>query len=168
MQTQGMTFCLSFDSPIGRLAVRADDEAVVEVRFDGACAPASSGSPASGSPAARELCERTRRELTDYLAGRRRDFTVPVTPHGSPFQLAVWQAMSAIPYGETRTYGDLAAKIGEPEAAQAVGLACGANPIPLIIPCHRVVASNGLGGFGGGLDRKRWLLDLERGQARLC
>jgi methylated-DNA-[protein]-cysteine S-methyltransferase len=154
-----MTFCLSFDSPVGRLAVRADDEAVVEVRFDGVCAADAPSSP---------LCERTRDELTAYLAGRRRDFTVPVVPRGTSFQRAVWQAMCEIPYGETRTYGDLAATVGEVDAAQAVGLACGANPIPLIVPCHRVVAANGLGGFGGGLDRKRWLLALERGQTRLC
>ncbi len=157
-----MTFCLSFDSPIGRLAVRADEEAVVEVRFDGVCAP-----ELPSSAAAQALCERTRDELASYLAGRRTDFTVPVAPRGTSFQRAVWQAMSEIPYGETRTYGDLATTVGEADAAQAVGLACGANPIPLIIPCHRVVAAKGLGGFGGGLDRKRWLLELEGGQARL-
>jgi methylated-DNA-[protein]-cysteine S-methyltransferase len=157
-----MPACLSFASPIGRLAVRASAEAVVEVSFDGTC---TGDSGTGDTPSA--LCVQARDEIQAYLAGRRIEFTVPVTPRGTPFQQEVWRLMGEIPYGETRTYGDLAAATGEPGAGQAVGLACGANPIPLVIPCHRVVASNGLGGFGGGVDRKRWLLDLERGQRRL-
>ncbi len=101
-------------------------------------------------------------QLHAYLAGRRHQFDFPIAPHGSPFDQQVWHALQAIPYGETRTYGEVARSIGRPQGARAVGRANGRNPIPLVIPCHRVVAAGGrLGGYGGGLDLKRRLLDLE-------
>jgi methylated-DNA-[protein]-cysteine S-methyltransferase len=97
-----------------------------------------------------------------YLQGRLRSFDLPLAPAGTPFQRQVWEGMAKIPYGATQSYGELARKVKNPGATQAVGSACGANPIPLIIPCHRVLAAAGrLGGFGLGLDAKRWLLDLE-------
>ncbi len=102
-----------------------------------------------------------RREVEEYLAGERRDFDVPFHIRVTPFQFGVLEAISAIPYGATVSYGELARRIGKPKAARAVGAVCAANPIPIIIPCHRVVASAGLGGFGGGLDLKRRLLALE-------
>src|SRR5690606_40805710 len=122
-------------------------------------------SPDEGSDAILDL---TRRELDAYFAGRLRAFSVPVAPRGTPFQQRVWAALREIPYGSTTTYGAIAAKLGAQAAVRAVGAANGANPIPIIVPCHRVIGANGsLTGFGGGLERKRFLLDLERGVASL-
>ena len=102
------------------------------------------------------------RELEQYLAGERQEFTFPIRSAGSEFSQRVWRAVQAIPYGETITYGELARRIGNPKAFRAVGTANGRNPLPLVIPCHRVVAAGGrLGGYGGGLRLKRRLLDLE-------
>lgn len=101
-------------------------------------------------------------QLRDYLAGRRRDFTVPVRTHGDAFAESVWALLRAIPYGTTTTYGELAASLGDRRMAQAVGQAAGHNPVSIVIPCHRVLGSDGsLRGFAGGLDRKRVLLELE-------
>ena len=103
-------------------------------------------------------------QLDAYFAGTLTRFTVPLTPRGSDFQQRVWAALQEIPYGQTESYGELAARIGSPGAARAVGLANGKNPIGIVIPCHRVVGSDGnLTGYGGGLDRKKQLLDLELG-----
>ncbi len=102
------------------------------------------------------------KQLAAYFAGELTDFDVPLAPAGTPFQLTVWAALRTIPYGETTSYGELAAQIGRPGAARAVGLANGRNPISVIVPCHRVIGSTGtLVGYGGGLARKRLLLDLE-------
>jgi methylated-DNA-[protein]-cysteine S-methyltransferase len=102
------------------------------------------------------------RELEEYFAGRRREFSVPVAPEGTEFQLAVWAGLTRIPYGATWSYAQLAQAIGRPQAVRAVGAANGANPIGIIIPCHRVIGSDGsLTGFGGGLPLKRRLLELE-------
>ncbi len=105
------------------------------------------------------VIKRAARELGEYSAGRRRAFTVPFHIRVTPFQFKVLEALSAVPYGETVTYGEVAARVGKPGAARAVGAACGANPIPLLVPCHRAVAAGGgLGGFGGGLPLKKKLL----------
>ncbi len=104
-------------------------------------------------------------ELRRYLAGERVQFTCPLDFHGTPFQVAVWQELLRIPYGETRTYAEIARAIGRPAATRAVGMANGANPVAIIVPCHRVIGSNGtLTGYGGGLPTKRWLLSLEGSQ----
>jgi methylated-DNA-[protein]-cysteine S-methyltransferase len=108
------------------------------------------------------LIEKAFQELDDYFAGSRREFSIPVAPVGTPFQRSVWRALSAIPYGQTATYGEIARRIGRPGASRAVGVACGRNPVALFIPCHRVVAATGLGGYRGGLEMKNALLDLER------
>jgi methylated-DNA-[protein]-cysteine S-methyltransferase len=101
-------------------------------------------------------------ELTEYFAGRRREFSFPLDLRGTNFQLACWHALLAIPYGETRTYADIARAIGKPNAFRAVGMANNRNPIAIVVPCHRVIASDGtLCGYGGGLDVKRKLLELE-------
>lgn len=101
-------------------------------------------------------------QLTEYFSGKRKTFTFPLAPRGTAFQLAVWNALLEIPYGDTITYAELARRIGRPSAVRAVGAANGANPIPVIIPCHRVIGSNGtLTGYGGGIERKQWLLALE-------
>ena len=105
-------------------------------------------------------------QLRSYFAGELTEFDLRIAPVGTPFQRAVWTALSEIPYGETWTYGQLARHIGQPTASRAVGLANGRNPVSIIVPCHRVVGSGGsLTGYGGGLERKRFLLDLERGRA---
>jgi methylated-DNA-[protein]-cysteine S-methyltransferase len=102
-------------------------------------------------------------QLAAYFTGELTEFDVPLALHGTPFQERVWTALQGIPYGETTTYGDLAAELGNPTASRAVGLANGRNPVGVIVPCHRVVGSTGsLTGYGGGLDRKRYLLDFER------
>jgi methylated-DNA-[protein]-cysteine S-methyltransferase len=101
-------------------------------------------------------------QLREYFSGQRKIFDFPLAPKGTPFQLAVWNALLQIPYGDTVTYAELARRIGKPSAVRAVGAANGANPIPVIIPCHRVIGSNGtLTGYGGGIERKQWLLALE-------
>jgi methylated-DNA-[protein]-cysteine S-methyltransferase len=101
-------------------------------------------------------------EIRDYLAGRRRRFTVPFRQSGTPFQQAVWKALSRVPYGRVLSYGELAALVGRPRAARAVGSAMRRNQLPLLVPCHRVVAGRGLGGFGCGLEWKKKLLELEK------
>ncbi len=105
-------------------------------------------------------------QLRDYFKGRRRQFNLPLAPHGTAFQRKVWRALRNIPYGETVSYGDIAREVGNPQAVRAVGGANARNPIPIIIPCHRVIGSDGaLTGFGGGLKIKQCLLDLERRSA---
>lgn len=106
-------------------------------------------------------------QLAEYFAGRRREFDLPLSMAGTPFQRTVWDALREIPLGETVSYGELAARIGRPTASRAVGLANGKNPISVIVPCHRVVGSTGgLTGYGGGIERKRMLLGFERGDLR--
>jgi methylated-DNA-[protein]-cysteine S-methyltransferase len=108
------------------------------------------------------------RQLAEYFAGRRRRFDLKLAPEGTAFQRRVWRELTAIPYGETISYSELARRIGNARALRAVGLANGSNPLPIVIPCHRVIGSNGsLTGYGGGLAIKRALLDLERGQTLL-
>jgi O-6-methylguanine DNA methyltransferase len=118
-----------------------------------------SDGPKSVGPAVRRL----RHELEEYLRGERKKFTVPVEPsQGTEFQRKVWRAMRQIPFGKTKSYGELAREIGSPKASRAVGAACGQNPIPILVPCHRVLARNQkLGGFSGGLHWKKRLLALE-------
>jgi O-6-methylguanine DNA methyltransferase len=118
--------------------------------------------PATLNPEASPL-PRAVEQLNAYLEGRLRAFDLPLDLHGTPFQQSVWHAVARIPYGQTTTYGQIAAQIGRPNAARAVGAANGANPLPIVIPCHRVVGGNGaLRGYGGGLHIKQALLDLER------
>jgi methylated-DNA-[protein]-cysteine S-methyltransferase len=116
----------------------------------------------------RGLLEEPVRQLTAYFKGTLRQFDLPVAPHGTAFQQQVWTALQQIPYGDTTSYGELARRLGNPKAVRAVGLANGSNPISIVIPCHRVIGSNGsLVGYGGGLATKQALLALERGQRTL-
>jgi methylated-DNA-[protein]-cysteine S-methyltransferase len=141
------------DSPVGPLTL---------VERDGALARLSFGAHAD-SPAT-PLLHRAVAQLNEYFAGARRSFDLPLAPSGTEFQLACWRALAEIPYGETRSYGEQARRIGRPDRARAVGAANGANPIAIILPCHRVIGADGsLVGFGGGLETKRRLLDLEAG-----
>jgi methylated-DNA-[protein]-cysteine S-methyltransferase len=143
-------------APIDALGVAVDESGICRVRFGGLPANATAAEPD-------EVLERASDELKRYFAGEDAAFTVPLSVHGgSDFERAVWRQLYAIPYAEMRTYGQIAAAVGEPDAARAVGTACNRNPIPVIIPCHRVVGADGkLVGFGGGLWRKKVLLELE-------
>ena len=138
-------------TPIGPLTLEADENAVTAIRFG-----------AGGAQDASPLLDAAEAQLREYFAGARRTFDLPLAPHGTAFQQRVWAALRAIPYGETRTYGELAAAIDSPNASRAVGMANHRNPIPIIIPCHRVIGANGtLTGYAGGLEIKRRLLALE-------
>jgi methylated-DNA-[protein]-cysteine S-methyltransferase len=153
------------DGPIGPLTVIVDDDiaAVTEVRFPGHGATDIDVIPrADGHP----VLAQAARELGEYFAGQRTTFDVDLAPRGTPFQLAAWEALLSIPYGETVSYREQARRLGDVNKSRAVGAANGRNPIPIIVPCHRVVGSDGsLTGFGGGLDTKAWLLDHERSVA---
>jgi methylated-DNA-[protein]-cysteine S-methyltransferase len=158
-------FYCSLESPIGPLLLAADAVGVRFLLFNSGrrpVAPKPEWEPARG-----QLREAVR-QLTAYFKGRLREFDVPVAPEGTSFQCRVWAALQQIPYGETLSYGELARRLGAPNAVRAVGSANGANPISIIIPCHRVIGSNGsLIGYGGGLATKQALLALERGQRTL-
>jgi methylated-DNA-[protein]-cysteine S-methyltransferase len=155
-------------SPIGELLLTTDGVALTAVFFE--CHRAGDDMRPAGArrPEARDddhpVLAATRRQLTEYFARDRRVFDLPLAPAGTPFQRRVWTALLDITYGETASYGQIARRLGLPlTASRAVGLANGANPISIIIPCHRVIGADGsLTGYGGGLDRKRFLLDLER------
>ena len=150
------------DSPIGTITLVADDDALVEVHLPDAkssSATVAEDTPPSGHPVLAQAAA----ELQEYFAGDRAEFDVPLAPHGTTFQLAAWQALRTIPYGETVSYGEQARRLGDRNLARAVGAANGRNPLPIVVPCHRVVGANGhLTGFGGGIECKAWLLDHER------
>jgi O-6-methylguanine DNA methyltransferase len=164
-----------FDSPVGPLIACATDSALHGLSFcdaDGLqqrLQVLRQRHAATLREGGNAVLEQLRTQLQEYFAGRRRDFTVPLCASGSPFQERVWAALCEIPYGETWSYLQLALHIGDALATRAVGHANGANPIAIVIPCHRVInADGGDGGYGGGLWRKRILLDLERGQGSLA
>ncbi|HEY5920892.1 MAG TPA: methylated-DNA--[protein]-cysteine S-methyltransferase [Kofleriaceae bacterium] len=118
--------------------------------------------PAHAKQASTPVLRATAKQLEEYFAGERRAFDLPLAPRGTGFQQLVWRALTAIPFGETRSYGELARAIGRPSASRAVGAANGKNPISIIVPCHRVIGASGdLTGYGGGLPAKRWLLAHE-------
>ena len=145
------------DSPVGRLLVAEDNGAIVRVEFD-------KEPPASSVEGDSPLLRECRRQLKEYFAGSRREFDLPVVLHGTEFQKACWQALTDIPYGETRSYADIARRIGKPKACRAVGGANHVNPVSIIVPCHRVIGAGGkLVGYGGGLHVKEYLLALEQG-----
>jgi methylated-DNA-[protein]-cysteine S-methyltransferase len=152
----------SMESPIGPLLLAGDDRGLHLVHF------VNGRRPKSPSPAwveNKNPFKEAIRQLRAYFAGKLTEFALPLVLEGTEFQLLVWRNLQKIPYGETLSYGQLAKRIGSPDAARAVGLANGSNPIPIIIPCHRVIGSNGdLTGFGGGLPIKKKLLALESRQ----
>jgi methylated-DNA-[protein]-cysteine S-methyltransferase len=150
-----------FPSPVGELVLTASDTALTGVYFPTG-GPRADWLEDPGSGPAGEVLGRARRQLTEYFAGTRTTFDLPLDPPGTPFEHRVWHLVRSIPYGSTTSYGELARRLGDPRATRAVGAANGKNPIPIIVPCHRVVGARGdLTGFGGGLDRKRWLLEHE-------
>ncbi len=147
------------DSPIGLLTLVA-----TEGVLSGLYMVDQRHRPALELPRDDHALPAARQQLAAYFAGELKDFDVPVALAGTPFQQQVWEALKTIPYGDTWSYGELAARLGRPAASRAVGLANGRNPVSVVVPCHRVVGSNGsLTGYGGGLARKTWLLALERG-----
>ncbi len=145
-----------FETPLGPMTVMATDEAVTAVRFG------TSGDAVAPEEKLPPILARAVGELREYFAGVRRDFTLPLAPAGTVFQQQVWAALREIPYGETCTYGQIAARIGRPKACRAVGMANNRNPIAIVVPCHRVVGSSGaLTGYAAGLPVKEALLRLE-------
>ena len=145
---------LAVPSPIGRWVVEGDADGLTKIYQPSEMVGTSLQ---SASPVVRSAA----RQLEEYFTGRRRYFDVDLHLTGSAFEQEVWLALSAIPFGEVATYGDIASAVGRPLAYRAVGNANGKNPWPVVVPCHRVVAAHGLGGYGGGLDVKRFLLQLE-------
>ena len=154
---------LRMSSPVGQLRLVAADDALVGVYMEEhAREPAIAAGDGRGHP----VLAAARDQLTAWFEGGRTRFDLPLHPLGTPFQLAVWRALAEIPFGETRTYGQIARRLGRPSASRAVGAANGRNPISIIVPCHRVIGAGGaLTGYAGGVGRKQWLLEHERAVA---
>jgi methylated-DNA-[protein]-cysteine S-methyltransferase len=151
-------------SPIGDLSLVSDGESLSGLFMsDHKGGPRLESGWQHGETRFDALCA----QLTAYFAGDLREFDVPLAPHGTDFQMKVWQELRRIPFGETISYGELARRIGQPTASRAVGAANGQNPISIIVPCHRVIGANGtLTGYGGGIERKKWLLEHEAAAMR--
>ena len=148
----------TYATPIGHLTIASDGNAITELAF-GACA-------LSGTEKPSELTNRAANQLQEYLAGKRTAFDLPLALRGTPFQKRVWAELLAIPYGQTRTYSEVARALGNPSSVRAVGAASGKNPLLILVPCHRVVAANGrLGGYAGDPKAKEFLLELEEKHA---
>lgn len=156
------------ETPVGALRLAVSENGVSRIGLPRSSGPGFAGWLRSSFADAERvpwlpLLDKLSQELIEYFGGRRREFSVPLDLRGTEFQLSVWREIAAIPYGETRTYGGIADAAGRPRAVRAVGTATGNNPVPIVVPCHRVIAAQGrLGGFSGGLDVKRRLLALER------
>ncbi|MFT3693243.1 MAG: methylated-DNA--[protein]-cysteine S-methyltransferase [Kofleriaceae bacterium] len=153
----------TYESPIGPLVLAGRGDQLVSLHLPGSDDPIP-----TGEERATPILKRAAKQLAEYFAGKRKDFDLDLSPEGTPFQRSVWAKLQKIPFGETWSYGELAASLGKPLASRAVGAANGRNPIAIIIPCHRVIGSNGsLTGFGGGLPAKKYLLQLESAQLTL-
>jgi methylated-DNA-[protein]-cysteine S-methyltransferase len=149
----------TMDSPVGPLRLIADALGLRRICFARERHPRPEDELGTHAPARLAFA---RRQLDEYFAGRRRSFDLPLRPLGTPFQLGVWEALRAIPFGATWSYADVAQRIGKPTATRAVGAANGRNPLPIVVPCHRVIGRDGsLTGFGGGVEIKAKLLALE-------
>jgi methylated-DNA-[protein]-cysteine S-methyltransferase len=160
--TEMTTHWTTVDSPVGELLLTSDGTSLTRVLF----APFDVDPTWTEQPCA--VLDAAVTQLGEYFAGARTEFDLPLDPAGTAFQQTVWLALRDIPYAETINYGQLALRVGNRNASRAVGLANGRNPISIVVPCHRVIGANGsLTGYGGGLDRKRLLLDLERRVARV-
>ncbi len=151
-----------FVSPIGTLVIGATPENLRAIRLPSPETERLAAQVASWEETTNPVIRETGTQLAAYFAGELTTFELPLQLWGSDFEMAVWHALCTIPYGETRSYGDIARQIGEPGAARAVGIANNRNQLPIVVPCHRVIGANGkLVGYGGGLERKRFLLELE-------
>lgn len=152
------TVTMPYDTPIGRLVLECDGDVLIGIWL-----PNERRHVRNDADDVPPVLKETASQLDEYFAGERTDFDLELSLAGSEFQRRVWQALLTIPYGETRSYGEIAEQIGASGAARAVGLANGRNPIAIIVPCHRVIGASGsLTGYGGGLERKQSLLELER------
>ena len=153
----------TFASPIGTLVLAADAEGLRHIEFPSNRHPMDRAGWVPGAEgAAADILAITAQQLREYFDGERHAFDLPLAPRGTAFQLQVWQALGTIPFGATWSYGELARVIGKPDAMRAVGAANGRNPLPIVLPCHRVIGADGrLTGFGGGLPTKEALLRLE-------
>jgi methylated-DNA-[protein]-cysteine S-methyltransferase len=152
-------------SPVGRLTLVASDTGLAAVLWENDD-PKRVPLPVTGEDPRHPVLRQAERQLKEYFAGTRTAFDLPLDFHGTDFQKRVWTALLAIPFGETRSYGEIARALGKPSAMRAVGAANGRNPISIIAPCHRVIGANGtLTGYGGGIERKRWLLAHEGASA---
>ncbi len=160
--SQGMGISFEqWESPIGRLSIAADETAVVALAFE-ANRPRIRAALGNVQEGANTLTRQAIAQLQEYFAGTRQVFELPLRLHGTDFQRRVWQALQEIPYGETRSYSEQAAAIGQMQAVRAIGITNGRNPISIIIPCHRVIAKSGkLAGYAGGVAAKQYLLQLE-------
>ena len=154
------TTTMPLETPIGRLVLECDGDVLIGVWL-----PHERRHGRRDADDVPPVLKETATQLEEYFAGERLEFDVPMELDGTPFQQEVWAELSRIPYGETISYGELARRVGRPSAPRAVGQANGRNPIPIIVPCHRVLAGNGIGGYGGGLKVKRALLAVEGVQA---
>ncbi|MBZ0135714.1 MAG: methylated-DNA--[protein]-cysteine S-methyltransferase [Planctomycetes bacterium] len=155
-----MNYYIEIHSPIGPLHITCNEAGITELHM-------GSKAPAPGAKRGHTLLDRAVEQLTDYFAGKRAEFDLPLSPRGTDFQRKVWQRLREIPFAHTSSYGEVAARVGNPKASRAVGAANGRNPIAVIVPCHRVIGADGsLTGFGGGLERKQWLLEHERAHAK--
>ena len=144
-----------YETPVGKLCIGEENGAITRVTWRQI--------PEESILEETELILQCKTQLDAYFRGERKGFDLPLLPKGTAFQQKVWKALTEIPYGETRAYGEIAAAVGNPKAARAVGMANNKNPIGIIIPCHRVVGASGkLVGYAGGMDRKEWLLELEK------
>ena len=145
-----------YESPVGALTILAGENGIQAIKF-------GEDEKVNSTGKASEMTGRAVKELEEYFQGKRKEFTVPCVPEGTDFQKRVWEALTRIPYGVTRTYKEIAVEIGNSRASRAVGMANNKNPVPIIIPCHRVIGSDGrLTGYAGGLEVKEFLLNLER------
>ncbi|MBP2639900.1 MAG: cysteine methyltransferase [Firmicutes bacterium] len=146
-----------YQTVIGKIGIADNGEAIIQLTFDDGKIPVDA--LVKETPLIKEAAQ----QIKEYLSGKRKVFDIPIAANGTVFQQNVWEALKAIPYGETRSYKDIAESIGQPKACRAVGMANNRNPIALMVPCHRVIGANGkLVGYGGGLDIKEKLLNLEK------
>jgi methylated-DNA-[protein]-cysteine S-methyltransferase len=152
--TTTLTTTMPLDTPVGQIVLEGDGDVLIGLRLPN---DPGHGRRDEESPILKEAAT----QLQEYFAGARTEFDLPMELDGTPFQREVWGELSRIPYGETISYGELARRVGRPKGPRAVGQANGRNPIAIIVPCHRVLAGNGIGGYGGGLKVKRALLALE-------
>ncbi|WP_050614375.1 methylated-DNA--[protein]-cysteine S-methyltransferase [Bacillus testis] len=152
-----MKYCYFYQTELGRVGIQEEGSMITHIYFDG------ENPPADVLQEETELLKEAGKQLQEYLAGERTEFSLPLSARGTAFMERVWEGLCTIPYGETRSYRDIAEAIGNPKACRAVGMANNRNPIPIFIPCHRVIGANGtLTGYGGGLAIKEHLLQLER------
>ena len=165
MEKLNAVYYTTFESPVGPLFLAGDSDALQSLSFESSSRAVF---PPSDWKQNTAVFQEVMRQLQAYFGGELREFQLPLAMAGTEFQLRVWNALRLIPYGETISYAQLAVRVGNSKATRAVGLANGSNPIPIIIPCHRVIGSDGsLTGFGGGLSTKKKLLELEHKQLRL-